>query len=357
MSCRRKLDFSTSPPNKRPLILTPSKVSRASAQATISALVTSLSPQHDDCFQGELSDGEGVIQLVGFEDKQREELHDYLLKKTAVVIRKCQIQSSVYKGTEKLRVVIKSYSTIEQASSEDQIVIEDQELNVLGSPLISLKDLAKFNEFDRVTVRVTVIEMQEPRTVSNSKVKQDIMLADESDCVPFTLWGADVNLLKEGLSYQLNRIEYRPYNGRPQLSFPKFGASILEIDKLPNVKMKELPLEELHNLDNAEIVAVNELNYVFHCIHCKNQVLNNTKDVVTRCNNCGTDQKVPKYSKLTARLYVQENDRNFTLRAYSDTLYLVTNGKEITTGALLSAPPFSLSYNKYHVIVSVSLPS
>ena len=79
MACRRKLDISTSPPNKRPLILTPSKVTRASAQATMRALVTSVSPKHDDCFQGELSDGEAVIKLVGFEDKAKEELHDHNL--------------------------------------------------------------------------------------------------------------------------------------------------------------------------------------------------------------------------------------------------------------------------------------
>ena len=54
-------------------------------------------------------------------------------------------------------------------------MIQDQDLNVLGSPLISLKDLPKFNEFDRVTVRITAIKIQEPRTVSNSKVKQEIM--------------------------------------------------------------------------------------------------------------------------------------------------------------------------------------
>ena len=79
--------------------------------------------------------------------------------------------------------------------------------------------------------------------------------------------------------------------------FPKFGASITDIEDLTNLKEITESLEELFQLENVEIMA---LNFIFPCIHCKAQILDN--GLVSKCTNCSTEQKIRKESKQTARL-------------------------------------------------------
>ena len=106
-------------------------------------------------------------------------------------------------------------------------------------------------------------------------------------------------------------------------------------------------------LKHAFIVAVNQLESVFSCVHCKKNIAVSDETIVT-CDTCGTDQRLPASSKVTARLYIQDpSGETCSLRAYNDVLASITEGAAVSPKSLISAAPFNLTYNSYHVITSV----
>lgn len=64
------------------------------SHANVHALVASLSPEKSCSafFDGELTDGKPVIQVVGFDKNQRQQLHSYCTKGIPTTLKNCQIQ-------------------------------------------------------------------------------------------------------------------------------------------------------------------------------------------------------------------------------------------------------------------------
>ena len=95
---------------KESVNLTPVQIT---APATIEALILSLSSQHkrsNRYFDGELTDGEGIIRFVGFDTNQAKTLETYYDKGTPVTLIGCKIQHNK-KNTKNL-VVVKTYTKI-----------------------------------------------------------------------------------------------------------------------------------------------------------------------------------------------------------------------------------------------------
>ena len=130
--------------------LSPGQIQTPEQKATINALITSLSPLKSPgsspYFQGEVSDGQTVIPLVGFETLQRQQLEELLHKQQLLTLCNCQI--SFNDRTQKLQIVIKTHTSIEKASVD--FSVEDPK--TLGSPLVTLDQIHHYNEYDRVTV-------------------------------------------------------------------------------------------------------------------------------------------------------------------------------------------------------------
>ena len=85
---------------------------------------------------GELSDGDSIIPLVGFDRAHRDFLSSHMDNEILVTLRKCQITTN--KTTGKLQVVVKSYTVLEES--------EDKELQIpnkstLGSPILLAEHL------------------------------------------------------------------------------------------------------------------------------------------------------------------------------------------------------------------------
>lgn len=108
---------------KTDAVLTPKKVKTSDANATISAIVASVSPtkpKKSNFFDGELTDREAIVRVVGFDQQQRDALKQYKEKCLPVTLRNVQIQEN--KITKKMEVVLKTYSKMEQSSMKFESV-------------------------------------------------------------------------------------------------------------------------------------------------------------------------------------------------------------------------------------------
>ena len=103
----------------------------------------SLSPvkRAERIFFGELSDGEAIIPLVGFDKTHHQFLHDHMDTKMPVTLKNCQINTN--KMTGKLQIVVKNHTVLEE-SRDQNLTIQDK--NTLRSPAMMISDLCALAE-------------------------------------------------------------------------------------------------------------------------------------------------------------------------------------------------------------------
>ena len=222
---KRLLSYSKSPsptasPKKsRGEPLSPGNITTTEPHANVQALVTSISPiKPQKFFDGELTDGETIIRFVGFDKSQRLQLLEYCEKGVPVALKNCQIQQNK-KYPNKLEVVLKSYTKVEHSDANFSIT----DPKTIGSPIINLNQLETLHEYDRATVKITALKVNEPQVVSTGKTKQEVVIADATAKSTITLWESDINMLSEAKSYQLNRMGIHSYLGKYTLTSPEMG--------------------------------------------------------------------------------------------------------------------------------------
>ena len=72
----------------------------AGTHATVCGVVASLSPiRPSKYFDGELTDGESIIRLVGFDKNKRQELQSYSDYSIPVTLKNCLNQQNKFKGS------------------------------------------------------------------------------------------------------------------------------------------------------------------------------------------------------------------------------------------------------------------
>ena len=195
MATKRILDYTPPHSSAKQLkrAMSPAEIKSPDASATVSALVTSLSPikAKEQTFFGELSDGGVVVPLLGFDKPQREKLEQFYLSKKPVTLNNCQISLN---KAGKPQVIIKSYTILKEASGT---AFQTFDPNTLASPLLPVSNVFTLKEYDRVTVRVAVVIVIEAQHVSNDKVKQEVTVADNLASTTLSLWGKDIGKLKK----------------------------------------------------------------------------------------------------------------------------------------------------------------
>ena len=328
--------------------LSPAEITSPNKSATVNALVASLSPvKPSRYFDGELTDGNAVIRLVGFDDNKRQELQLFCDQKTPVTLRNCLVQHNKFKDT--LEVVVKNYTKLEPSGAKFEV----SDMKTVGSSLIELQELPQLSPHTRVTARVTVLKVNEPEVVSAGKRKQDVLVSDSTVRATVTLWEDEINTLSEGYSYQLNRFEIRSYLGKSHLSSPT-GASVDDISDVEDA------LSEINSSSESEpehllvsVVGV-QLETIYTCINCQKNVdpLNSNTG---KCDSCQTIQKLGQ-PKQTGKLFLESSNRKITMRAYPAILKAIaqTDNPEVTPSDLINSTPFEATYDKFNVITHVS---
>lgn len=331
--------------------MSPREILSPEPSAVVSGLLTSLSPSKpkETTFYGELSDGEAVIPLVGFDKAQWRKLEHFRQSQKPLSLINCQI--TLNKTTGKPQVVVKNYTAV-QESPNTGIHINDP--NTLASPILPISHIGTLDEYDRVTVRAAVLKVKDPQSVSKGKTKQEIIVADESGTIPLTLWEEDIGILVQYTSYQLNRVQVHKFLGKYELTFPRFGASFHEIEDLQDVCQYTESNNDLDHVTSATIVVVGQLESTVSCISCKKNMCVTIESDIIECNSCDTKQRA-RNIKTTAKLYVEDGCQNsFSFRAYQDMLTEIAQTPDVTSDNLLQSEPFDLTFNKYHIITSIT---
>ena len=253
-------------------------------------------------FDGELTDGDAIIRVVGFDKAKRQELKSFCDYGVPVTLRNCLIQQNKYK--QSLEVVLKSHTKIEP--SEIQFNVPN--LKTVGSSLVQIDQLS---QHERVNVKVSVIKVNEAQTVPGGKVKEEVIVADSTGKATVTLWVTDVGLLKQHKSYQLNRLEIRYYQGKHHLSFPS-AASVDEISDVEDVIEPTNSDEDNdeEQLLNITISSIRQLETIHMCVNCKKVFAINSH--MGECNACSTTQKLP-HPKQTTKLIIESGTKILTL--------------------------------------------
>ena len=365
MAAKRSLEFSSagnvkksktaknSPATRPPaeVQLSPVDISSPEEKATVKGIVTSLSPakQSQKLFLGELSDGEAIIPLVGFDKTHRQFLHERMDSESPVMLRNCQITTN--RTTGKLQVVVKSYTTLEE-SDDNTLAVHNK--NTLGSPFVSISELNTMEQYDRVTLQATAIKVKDPITVSTGKQKQEIIVADATGCTTLTLWEEDIGMIIETKSYQLNRIQVHHYLGKSELIFPRFGASAKEIEDLLEVSPYDGDSDD-KNANSATIIGVSNLEKVYNCINCKKSMPCTTDTKIVECQHCQTKQRLKTF-RTSAKIFIEDEcGQQYTLKAHHEMLSnIIPNSGTITPELLLEAPPFNVTFDNYYTVTSVS---
>ena len=338
------------------LALTPKKIKTSDPRATIDAVVASVSPtqpEKSNFFDGELTDGEAVVRVVGFEKQQRDTLNEFKEKDLPVTLRNVLIQEN--KITKKLEVVLKTHSTMELSA----VKFEPLDVATVGSKMISLSEVTNQDEYERVSVRAQVFKVEPPETVGSGKKKQEISIGDKSAVANLTLWQGDINTLEVGQSYQFNRVVVRSYRGKRHLSYPPYGASVLKIDDIGEIADDSYELDSEDTLiQSATVIGVHKLEQIYNCFYCKRgNVEPQESTKFGTCAKCNTYQLLKQSNcKITAKLFLESADLkdHVTVRAYGNLLKEITGAEEVTCMALMDSPPFHAKYNEFHVLTSVN---
>ncbi len=175
-----------------------------------------------------------------------------------------------------------------------------------------------------------------------TKTKQDVVVADETAKSTVTLWENDVNSLKQGKSYQLNRLEVRMYMGKKHLSFPSLSKDeISNIDVIDSYTSSSDEDEE--QLQCVSVSGIRELQSFHQCIHCYKSVKSSSSNIGT-CETCNTMQKLSEPT-LSARLVIHAEHQKLVLKASDVILKTIAQSQTITPQDLLFAPMFHCTYN------------
>jgi hypothetical protein len=344
---------STSPMKKeKHTPISPSKIISPTPHATVDALVASLSPPRKSgrYFDGELTDGEKVIRVIGFKTAQHDILQSYYEKQLPVTLQGCKVQFN--QSNNQLEVAIKDYTKITTSTSTFDVA----NMMTLGAQEIELKQLPSVSEFNRVICRALVTKQSEPQKVGGGKTKQDVTIKDATGSATLTLWENDVGSLKVGDSYQFNRVVVRTFKNKTYLSLPPSGATIEPIDDLGDVSETDDSDEGVDEvLLGAKIIGVHQLEHLYICLQCKKGKLSSQQGNIATCDLCNTTQELHS-TKQTAKLFLEGDDitQHVTIRAYQDMLQAITGDNPITAQNLLTAPKFDASYNDYHVLTGVT---
>ena len=137
---------------------------------------------------------------------------------------------------------------------------------------IVLEQLSETALFQKVIVTVKVIKVNDFVQLSE-KVKQDIIVADQTATARVTLWEDHVGAVDEGRSYTLKNFVVRMYQSAKYLSMGGDATEIVPIEDIGVVATaSDNDGEEEITLHNVTIIGVPRLDTHKACLQCKARV-------------------------------------------------------------------------------------
>ena len=337
----------------------------ASQHATIHGVVAAVSPQMlrgqsgKNYFDGSLTDGKIKVRFVGFDEDKRTRLATFLSKKEAVALQNCQVKMS--RDSTEFEVVVNGCTELLQ-SPKKNFDVGNIDLATIDTKNITLDQLDELSDYQRVTVAVKAIRVDEPVHVVGGKRKQEILLSDSSGKSKFTLWEGDIGKISDGESYTLRNVTVWSYNGRKYLAMPRENAAVETVSDIGSVHPEEEDekREESLVLHNAQVVSVGMLEIYYPCMSCSGGRVSAKEGSLSNigyCNTCPAAQKlsVSRNAQRAAKLVIAEGTTGttITLHAYGEIVKDIADTDDISTETLLTSTPFSVFYSRSNVIAKV----
>ena len=159
------------------------------------------------------------MRIVGFAAAQQKKLEEYQQKKVAVELRNCEVKRSRY--GEGYELMLKSGSSIKDSPKKIDVSMLFAD-NEKSNNEITLKQLPEMALIQKVIVTVKTIKVNDTVQLSE-KMKQDIIVADQTATARVTLWEDNVGAFNEGRSYILKNFVVRVYQSTSYLSMGGAG--------------------------------------------------------------------------------------------------------------------------------------
>ena len=266
-----------------------SEVVATSPSARIHGIVTSVSPMKKsrtcNYFDGEITDGKTSMRLFGFDSGSgvRKRLVEFEEREESVVLSRCEVKHS--RQGNQLEILVGKYTDVEKSEKSFDVQPRDLADKKFGKVIV-LEELGELEQFQRITVSVKVICVQEPSEVGNGKKKQDIIAGDSTGTAHVTIWEKEIGTMEEGKSYRLSGMVVREYGGMKFLSISKDNSAIEEIDDIGVVKedANQSSKSDSAHFKNARIVGVLNLESYHVCMKCKGKVVLDDDD--GKCIKC-----------------------------------------------------------------------
>ena len=182
-------------------------------------------------FRGQVTDGTKKMRIVGFQEDQLKVLESFDVKGSPVKINECEVQRSSYSNDLEIKLTRKS--TIAQSPKKFEAVAGP---SAPSSPLqTQISEIPVKGHFDLVNLKIKVLEVNPPCTVSTGTLKQDVIITDSTGVIKLALWENEVGKLEISNSYELLQMSIHTYNGEKYLTYPREGGNYAKIDDIGDV--------------------------------------------------------------------------------------------------------------------------
>lgn len=338
-----------------------SEVQEPSGSASVEGILTELSPmkrsKRCSYFDGEISDEKKSMRFFGFDSSVRRKLIEYEEKKSPVVLSNCEAKLSA-KNAE-LELLLTKRTEVEP--SKKNFDVDDINERKLGC-LEKLAAIDSLILFQRVSVEVKVVKVEDAMEVGNGKKKQDILVADDSATKLVTVWEEDTGKMEEGLCYRLSSMLVKEYKGKRFLSTSKQSSIIQPISDIGNVVQDEgeeggqdtdnIKEDNQQKSTNVRVVGVLHLETYKSCLKCTGKVKPLLDDEeISMCLKCGMMQcYLDAMPKQSANLLMKTTDGTMlSLQVFGKHIHDIAEsnrlGCEVTPSMLLKASPFSVTHH------------
>ena len=109
---------------------------------------------------------------------------------------------------EELEILVTKHTEVEK------VFDVESKFGKAGEKVITLKELHDLLPFQRVTVEVKAVRVEEPTEVSGGKKKQDVLVGDSTATARFTVWEGEIGMMDEDVSYRLSGMMVSEFRGK-----------------------------------------------------------------------------------------------------------------------------------------------
>jgi hypothetical protein len=154
-------------------------------------------------FDGEITDGKNNMRLFGFDSAEgiRRKLQQFEGKNATITLSKCEVKRSCQGMT--LEIFLGKDSRVDVSQKEFDV---SALASMMYGQTISLDQLPDLPQFHWVSVTIKALRVDDPVQIPTGKMKQDVIVGDNTGTTRLTLWEEDIGSMEQGNSYKLQGV-------------------------------------------------------------------------------------------------------------------------------------------------------